>query len=266
MRPYSEDLRWRVVRAVGKRTPREEVAEQFEVSVPTIERWLRRRRETGGLAPKPVPGPVAVKTAALVAALPARMTEHTDATLADYCSWWQEVSSVGVSTATLSRALARLGWTRKIKTLRASEQNPVVRETWRAEVAPIPAADLVFIDETGSHPGYTPTHARAPRGQRACSTVPANRGENKTVIAALTLAGLGPRLRLDGALPTGHFEGYVHHCLATTLRPGQVVIAGNLKPHHSPVALAAIEARGARFLPLPAYSPDLNPIEGRSSK
>jgi transposase len=113
MRPYSEDLRWRVVRAVGKGTPREEVAEQFEVSVPTIERWLRQRRETGGLAPKPVPGPAAVKTAALVAALPARMTEHADATLADHCSWWQEVSGVGVSTATMSRALTRLGWTRK---------------------------------------------------------------------------------------------------------------------------------------------------------
>lgn len=113
MRPYSEDLRWRVVRAVGKGTPREEVAEQFEVSVPTIERWLRRRRETGGLAPKPVPGPVAVKTAALVAALPARMAEHADATLADHCSWWHGFTRVRVSTATMSRALTRLGWTRK---------------------------------------------------------------------------------------------------------------------------------------------------------
>ena len=113
MRPYSEDLRWRVVRAVGKGNPREAVAEQFEVSVPTIERWLRRCRETGGLAPKPVPGPAAVKTAALLAALPARMTEHADATLADHCSWWHASTGVRVSTATISRALARLGWTRK---------------------------------------------------------------------------------------------------------------------------------------------------------
>src|SRR5215212_8654100 len=113
MRPYSEDLRWRVVRAVLIGTPRDEVAARFLVSVPTIERWLRQRRETGGLAPKPVPGPVAVKTAALVAALPARMTEYADAALADHCSWWQGVSGVGVSTATMSRGLTRLGWTRK---------------------------------------------------------------------------------------------------------------------------------------------------------
>ena len=113
MKPYSEDLRWRVVRAVEKGTAREEVAEWFEVSVPTIERWVRQRRETGGLAPKPVPGPVAVKTGALVAALPERMADHADATLADHCSWWHEATGVEVSTATISRALTRLGWTRK---------------------------------------------------------------------------------------------------------------------------------------------------------
>src|SRR4051794_20061315 len=113
MKPYSEDLRWRVVRAVLIGTPREDVAARVLVSVPTIERWLRLKRETGGLAPKPVPGPVAVKTTALVAALPERLVEHADATLAEQCFWWREVSGVTVSTATMSRALARLDWTRK---------------------------------------------------------------------------------------------------------------------------------------------------------
>ena len=113
MKPYSEDLRWRVVRAVLIGTPREDVAARFLVSVPTIERWLRLRRETGGLAPKPVPGPAAVKTSALMEALPARLAEHADATLEEQCSWWQGVSGVEVSAATMSRALTRLGWTRK---------------------------------------------------------------------------------------------------------------------------------------------------------
>jgi transposase len=113
VRPYSEDLRWRVVRAVLIGTPRDEVAARFLVSVPTIERWLRQKRETGGLAPKPVPGPVAVKTNALLEALPERLAEHADATLEEHCSWWWEVSGVEVSTATMSRALTRLDWTRK---------------------------------------------------------------------------------------------------------------------------------------------------------
>ena len=94
-------------------TPRDEVAARFVVSVPTIERWLRLKRETGELAPKPVPGPPAVKTNALLAALPERLTEHADATLEEHCSWWHERTGVEVSTATMSRALTQLGHTRK---------------------------------------------------------------------------------------------------------------------------------------------------------
>jgi transposase len=113
MKAYSEDLRERVVHAVAIGTPRDEVAATFAVSVPTITRWLRLKRETGSLAPKAVPGPVAVKTEALVAALPERLADHADATLAEQCSWWREASGVAVSTATMSRALTRLGCTRK---------------------------------------------------------------------------------------------------------------------------------------------------------
>lgn len=133
-------------------------------------------------------------------------------------------------------------------------------------MAPVRREDLVFLDETGSHLGYTPTHAWAPKGERAFATAPVNRGENKTVVAALTLDGFGPRLRFDGAMTTDRFVGYVRHVLAPTLRPGQVVIADNLSAHHSPAVRAAIEARGAHFLPLPAYSPDFNPIEEAFSK
>jgi transposase len=137
---------------------------------------------------------------------------------------------------------------------------------WRTDVAAVRPQDLVFVDETGSHLGYTPRYAWALRGQRAYATAPVNRGENKTIVAALTLDGVGPCLRFDGAMTTARFAGYVRHLLAPTLRPGQVVVADNLRAHHSSAVRAAIEARGARFLPLPAYSPDFNPIEEAFSK
>ena len=152
------------------------------------------------------------------------------------------------------------------KSLRARERDEGKRAAWREEVAAVRREDLVFLDETGSHLGYTPTHAWALRGQRAYATAPANRGENKTVIAALTLDGVGPLMRFDGAMTTARFEGYVRFVLAPTLRAGQVVIADNLKAHHSPGVRAAIEQCGARFLPLPAYSPDFTPIEEAFSK
>jgi transposase len=152
------------------------------------------------------------------------------------------------------------------KTLRASEQNAAARDAWRADIASTPAADLVFLDETGSHLGYTPIYAWAPRGQRAQAAAPRNPGENKTVVAAVRLDGVGPLLRFDGGMTSTRFAGYVRHVLAPTLRPGQVVIADNLRAHHTDAARAAIEARGARLRHLPSYSPDFNPIEHLFSK
>jgi transposase len=141
-----------------------------------------------------------------------------------------------------------------------------LRARWREEMAPVRPDELVSLDETGSHLGYTPTHSWAVRGERAHATAPANRGENKTVIATLTLDGVGALMRFDGSMTGDRFTGYVRHVLAPTLRPGQVVVADNLRARHAEGARAAIEACGARFLPLPSYSPDFNPIEHAFSK
>lgn len=113
MKAYSEDLRWRVVGAVERGMKRAQAVETFAVSLPTIKRWLKQRRETGALAPKPIPGPSAVKRGALMEALPERLAEQADATLEEHCSWWRERAGVEVSPATMSRALTALDWTRK---------------------------------------------------------------------------------------------------------------------------------------------------------
>ena len=152
------------------------------------------------------------------------------------------------------------------KSLTASERNETARAAWREAIRTVQPEDLVFLDETGSHLGYTPTHAWAPCGVRASAPAPVNRGENMTVIAALTLEGVGPRLRFDGAMTADRFVGYVRHILGPALRPGQLVVMDNLRAHHAPGVRAAIEARGATVLHLPPYSPDFNPIEEAFSK
>jgi transposase len=109
MKPYSKDLRLKVLEAIDREMPRTEVAEVFGVSLPTIKRWLKRRRETGEVAPKPNPGPPARKGAALEQALPAQLRANPDFTLEEHRELFEESYGISVSTASISRAFERLG-------------------------------------------------------------------------------------------------------------------------------------------------------------
>jgi transposase len=108
MKAYSKDLRLRVLAAVDRGMAREEVAKTFGVSVPTIKRYLKLRRETGDVEPKPIPGPRARKRAALEERLPAQVALNPDLTLAEHRELLEEEHGVEVSSATVSRALKRL--------------------------------------------------------------------------------------------------------------------------------------------------------------
>jgi transposase len=96
--------------------------------------------------------------------------------------------------------------------------------------------------------------------------VPRNRGPNTTLIASLTLRGMGPAVTLEGAVDTAAFEAYVEQVLAPTLEPEDLVVIANLSAHKSARVRQAVEARGAQLWFLPAYSPDLSPIEEAFSK
>lgn len=113
MRAYSTDLRQRVLQAVDHGTPRDQIVAVLQVSLSTIKRYVRQRRETGTVTAKPIPGRPPKKRAALDAELPAQLAAHDKATLEQHCQQWEASHGVRVSTATMSRAIARLGWTRK---------------------------------------------------------------------------------------------------------------------------------------------------------
>jgi transposase len=65
----------------------------------------------------------------------------------------------------------------------------------------------------------------------------------------------------DGPIDNDSFRAYVEQVLASTLRPGDVVVLDNLAVHKQPAVRAAIAAAGAQIRFLPPYSPDFNPIE-----
>jgi transposase len=141
------------------------------------------------------------------------------------------------------------------------------RATWRVTVAhSLDARSLVFVDEMGTNVSLSPLYAWSKKGQRAYGSVPRNRGKNTTLLASMTIEGMGPSLAVEGATTALVFETYVERVLAPTLRRGQVVVMDNLSAHKGERVRELIEGHGCELSYLPSYSPDLNPIEEAFSK
>jgi transposase len=267
MQSYSNDLRERLVAAIdrGEHSIRQ-IAELFTVSLSFLVRLLQRRRQTGSIQPRPHAG-----------GPPPKLDEHArqrlrelvhaqpDATLAEL----HQRLGVPCSLMTVARALRRLGLTRKKKTLHAQErdtpQNRARRRDFEQQMAAVDPDQLIFVDEMGATTALTRMYGRAPAGQRVVAAAP-GQWENVTLIVGLRPTAVVAPLAFPGATDTGAFQTYVEKVLVPELRPGDVVVWDNLQPHKNTQVLKAVEAAGARVVPLPPYSPDETPIEELFSK
>lgn len=143
----------------------------------------------------------------------------------------------------------------------ATERDEDVRAAWRVEVATIDPATLIFLDETSTQTVMTRRYGRAPRGERVRGHVPRNHGPNVTCLVGISPAGPQAPCVFEGALDGELFVRWVTAWLVPTLTPGTTVVLDNLSVHKNAAVREAIEAAGCFLRFLPAYSPDLNPIE-----
>jgi transposase len=125
---------------------------------------------------------------------------------------------------------------------------------------------LVFVDECGTHTSMTRRRARAVRGVRARGAVPRNRGPVTTLLAGVSLAGMGPAMTVEGGTDTAVFATYLQHFLLPGLAPGMLVVVDNVGAHQPERIRELVAAAGCELVFLPAYSPDLSPIEEAFSK
>jgi transposase len=125
---------------------------------------------------------------------------------------------------------------------------------------------LSCLDELGLTLALTRPHARAPSGERAQVTEPLHYGRNLSGISAWGPHGVCAPLLIEGAVNSEAFTLSVAQPLAPGLRPGTLALRDDVKFPYAPKASALREAAGARGEPLPASSPDFNPIEGCSAK
>ena len=105
------------------------------------------------------------------------------------------------------------------------------------------------------------TYAWAPRGRRAYAAKPRNRGRALTLIGAMGMNGLVAMMTVEGGTDGDVFRRYVEQVRVPQLRSGNVVIMDNLKAQKVAGIREALEAAHATLRYLPAYSPDLSPIE-----
>ncbi len=151
--------------------------------------------------------------------------------------------------------------------MKAGERDEFLRAAWRVMVAEgIEARNFVFVDECGTHTSLAPVYGYSPRGERVYLEVPRNRGPNTTLLASMSIEGMGECLAVEGATTRAIFETYIERVLARSLRVGQVVVMDNLSAHKGERVRELIEGKGCKLLYLPPYSPDLNPIEEAFSK
>jgi len=148
----------------------------------------------------------------------------------------------------------------------ATERNEPERLLFADVMSTLSAEKIKVIDESSTHCDMNPDYAWAPKDQRAYATGKRNYGSNVSLIASLSLDGCGPAFAIEGSVNSAVFTTYVNDLLAPTLQPGDLVLMDNLSSHKTAAVRQAIEARGARLLFFPAYSPDFSPIEQAFSK
>jgi transposase len=229
------DLRERALARKAAGETHRQIAEALQIAPSCVSKWARRERETGSPAPAQVGG-------------------YKRRTLSGPAADWLR-ARIAAGPFTLQ------GLSDELAEEQARPDVARRRKRWKAHQMKVEPQRLVFIDETWIKTNMAPLRGWAPRGKRLRAYAPFGHSKTLTFIAALRCDRIEAPFVLDGPINGQAFRLYVETQLAPTLRPGDVVVMDNLGSHKGKAARAAIRSRGAHLLFLPAYSPDLNPIE-----
>jgi len=142
------------------------------------------------------------------------------------------------------------------------------RATWQTDevagLGGIAPERLVFLDESAVLTNMARRYGRSPCGQRAYAKVPFGNWKRLSVLSALGIEGFLATMSIQAATDGVAFAAYLEQVLLPVLRerkPDAVLVMDNLRPHKTPEVQAVLDGSGFAYRYLPAYSPDLSPIE-----
>jgi transposase len=270
MKPYSHDLRVRIFNYSLTHTIRD-TAQIFQVSPNTVYLLRCLFNETGSLTPKPHP----LEHPHLITPegemyLITLLIDEKDLTLTELCDRYEEAYGVRVSIGTMYNTLERLNITRKKKTFSDPKKNSAAikaaKEDYDAQLKAIEPSNRFYLDETGSCLNMCPLYGRSKKGTRAYDQRPAYPSTTVSTVAILSEDGIKARYTYMGSLNAKLFIPYLDTFILPIFKSGQTLIMDRHPVHCARGVQKYLSKNKIKFLYLPAYSPELNPIEEAFSK
>ena len=235
-KPYSQDLRDRVIDAVRKGAmSRRAAARRYEISESVAIKWLERVERDGSRAPVGHGGHRTSKLMPHREFLEAVRAEKSDITLQALCDRLLSERGVKADTSMMSRFFRRIGVTFKKRPSSREQDRPDIsrhRKRWRTYQG------LIDPQTAGLHrrdprlrggrlwtkTNMTRLRGWAPKGERLVDKVPQGKWKTATFLAALRNDRIEAPCLFDGPINGERFHAYVEQFLVPTLKPGDVVI------------------------------------------
>ena len=113
MKPYSLDLREKIIASHEEGVSVRKLATRFRVSRGMVWNLVKLKRETGSIEPKTATGGKPSQLKGKEQELATMVKQYSDYTLEEYCEYWDEQTGVRVSASTMCRELQKARWTIK---------------------------------------------------------------------------------------------------------------------------------------------------------
>src|SRR5215212_8947318 len=264
MKPYSVDLRTRIVRALHEEgTAKSAAARLFGVSRSSVKRYARIASRGESLKPRKGGGRPPKTDETTQKLLEEDVKERPAAAVSERRRFLEHTTGKVLSDSTVLRLLKRRGFSQKTdyggagarRVAKSRLEGGACLEN-RSEAARLRGRD------GHEHLAFGAARLVATRTKGLLLGASQSGTANTTLLSSMTTEGMGPSLAVEGTTTTGAvFEAYVERVLCPVLSPGQIVVMDNLSAHKGERVRELIEGQGCELLYLPPYSPDLNPLE-----
>ncbi len=270
MKPYSHDLRVRIFNYSLTHSIRK-TARIFQVSPNTVYLLKCLFIETGNLNPRDHP----LEHSHLITPegemyLCLLLSEENDLTLTELIERYELAYGIRVSIGTMYNTLERLRITRKKKTFSDPKKNSdaaqVDKENYDEQLEMIAPEQRLYLDETGSCLNMSPLYGRSQEGERAYDQKPTYPSTTVSTVAILSENGMKAEYTYSGSLNAKLFILYLDTFVLPIIENKQTLIMDRHPVHRAKTVQKYLHQNNIKFLYLPAYSPELNPIEEAFSK